>query len=439
MRRIALIAIILLSCTVSLKAQRRSGERIYARNQKAVVRIHTELANRAPHSHGSGVILKDRGWIVTNYHVLGSASTIYAEHNGKYLKLDSVLTIVPEKDIMILRFSGFADPAENKTIPRLKVGKSANEPIGSRVYAIGSPFGLENTISEGMLSGKRKWEDKQTNYLQVSAPISSGSSGGGIFNDKGELIGISTSVLTGKTAQNLNFALAIEEVMEAGNQALSTKMETEEEKFQNLVRSAYSAQTSGDNERAAKLFSQALKAPGKKDRAHLLFCLGNSLQNLGKNEEARAAYTQSLDLKDNWDTMIALAWTYVISADYSTAIALYELALEQRPNSSDVFSLLATAKYLSGKPSDAIKLCKQALELDQRNYNAYFILGTIAEDAKEDQKALEFYDLALKYHPLMAECYVQISKIYLRANMPDKAAGAQQKAYQINPSLRGNR
>ena len=79
--------------------------------------------------------------------------------------------------------------------------------VGEKVYTVGAPIGLERTLGEGIISGLRKFEGEK--LIQTSAPISSGSSGGGLFDTRGNLIGITTFLLY--EAQNLNFAIAAEQ------------------------------------------------------------------------------------------------------------------------------------------------------------------------------------------------------------------------------------
>ena len=79
--------------------------------------------------------------------------------------------------------------------------------VGETVYTIGSPKGLERTLGQGLLSGLRKMDGLE--YVQITAPVSEGSSGGGLFDDRGNLIGITT--FTVRDSQNLNFAIAASE------------------------------------------------------------------------------------------------------------------------------------------------------------------------------------------------------------------------------------
>lgn len=91
------------------------------------------------------------------------------------------------------------------SFPFLRIDSLSNEEIGTKIYTIGNPRGLEGTISDGILSGRRLNNDIE--YLQITAPISSGNSGGPVLNEKGLVIGVST--FTFKNSQNLNFAVPI--------------------------------------------------------------------------------------------------------------------------------------------------------------------------------------------------------------------------------------
>jgi len=89
------------------------------------------------------------------------------------------------------------------------VGSSINSAIGEEIVAIGDPMGLKSTISEGIISGIRNI-GKSMSLIQISAPISPGSSGGPVINKYGEVIGIATLASSSKKYQNLNFAIPID-------------------------------------------------------------------------------------------------------------------------------------------------------------------------------------------------------------------------------------
>jgi len=155
---------------------------------------------------GSGFVAFTNKMLVTNSHVIDGADSIIARSDQGYeYILNKVYAVDTKKDLAIL---GFYSPTD---LPPLTL--ETNSPIMrvEPVVAIGSPEGLLNTVSVGNVSAV--FEQKGTRYIQFTAPVSSGSSGGALFNNEGEVIGVTTSVINGydKTAQNLNFAIHIGE------------------------------------------------------------------------------------------------------------------------------------------------------------------------------------------------------------------------------------
>ena len=191
----------------NLISQTFNAQEIYKKYNDAVVVIHA-FNNDKLVSQGSGVILNDKGFVVTNYHVYEGSTKIEIVHKLKVIPHIEIYGFDKEKDILILKI-------DSKNFPTFKIGNSNNLKIGQKIFTIGSPLGLENSISEGIISGLRKYEEVERKLIQITASISSGSSGGAVINDKGEIIGIST--LTLKEGQSLNFAIPIEDVLQVEN------------------------------------------------------------------------------------------------------------------------------------------------------------------------------------------------------------------------------
>ena len=97
----------------------------------------------------------------------------------------------------------------------IRIANSDLLKVGQKIYAIGSPLGLENTMTEGLISGLRYTKDEGS-FIQISAAISHGSSGGAVVNSNGELIGISTATIA--KGQNINFAIPVNEFLNAYQQ-----------------------------------------------------------------------------------------------------------------------------------------------------------------------------------------------------------------------------
>ncbi len=156
-------------------------------------------------SQGSGFVISSDGKVVTNYHVVeGAASAIIKFPDGAFYLIEGMLGSDANKDIAVLKAAG-------KNLPFLPLADSENVQIGEQVVAIGSPLSLEGTVSEGIISGRREWKERNLTVLQTTAPISPGSSGGPLLNLKGEVIGVTTFRLAG--GQNLNFAVPVSYVI----------------------------------------------------------------------------------------------------------------------------------------------------------------------------------------------------------------------------------
>jgi serine protease Do len=178
-------------------------EQLFERLAPSVWTVETFDARNQPLALGSAVVI-GAGSLVTNCHVLARSSRVaISRENVSYGA--TLEHPDPERDLCILKVRNFSAPA-------VTVGNVENLKTGSRVYAIGSPRGLEQTISDGLLSGVRKSTSGDFTALQVTVPISKGSSGGGLFDAHGRLIGITTFQL--RDGQNLNFALPVNWIAE---------------------------------------------------------------------------------------------------------------------------------------------------------------------------------------------------------------------------------
>jgi hypothetical protein len=173
-------------------------EKLAARATAAVVLIDVQTPGGG--RQGSGFLVTPDGRILTNHHVIRDAESARVKlASGDVYDRVSILGADERRDIAILQISGF-------DLPTLPLGNSDSVRIGAPVVAIGSPLGLENTVSTGIISGRRQ-EPEGYQLLQISAPASSGSSGGPVLSRTGDVVGIAVSQKRG--GQNLNFAVPI--------------------------------------------------------------------------------------------------------------------------------------------------------------------------------------------------------------------------------------
>ena len=150
-------------------------------------------------SEGSGFFIRSN-YIATNYHVIEGATAAYVKLVGKQTtyRVENIAATDPERDLAILKVS-------NTNSVVLPLANSDKVEIGETVYAVGNPKGLEGTVSNGIISsirgaGNNKW-------IQITAAVSPGSSGGAVLNSRGKVIGIATAIHKDKDAQNLNFVV----------------------------------------------------------------------------------------------------------------------------------------------------------------------------------------------------------------------------------------
>lgn len=164
---------------------------------------------------GSGFILESDGYIITNAHVVGEADSIIVKLADKREFQAKLLGIDKRTDVALLKIDA-------KDLPAVKLGNPKNIKVGEWVAAIGSPFGLENTMTVGVISAKGRALPQQENYvpfIQTDVAINPGNSGGPLFNTKGEVIGINSQIYSRTGGyMGLSFAIPIDVAMDVADQ-----------------------------------------------------------------------------------------------------------------------------------------------------------------------------------------------------------------------------
>jgi serine protease Do len=173
---------------------------------EAVVQVRT------PGGLGSGFFLNEEGYLITNFHVIEGETQISVE---VYHQRGGQLDRVTYKKVRIVAMNKFQDLAllkiEDKDAPRFataRLGDSESLAVGDGVFAIGSPMGLERTVTEGIISTTTRQVQGQL-YLQTTAQINPGNSGGPLFNLRGEVVGVTNMKMVG---EGIGFAIPVDEV-----------------------------------------------------------------------------------------------------------------------------------------------------------------------------------------------------------------------------------
>ena len=205
---IILVAAIMSICSV---AAGDSGKITISDAAKSVLKIsvYENDYDKEPFATGSGFVAINNSTLITNYHVINGAAEIFGfDNDGNVYSIDKVLCADKEADIAILEFS---KPTDMKP---LELYPDDQLELGSQVFAIGSPKGLNISVSDGVVSSQ--FVEDGVPWIQITAPISPGSSGGALLNDQGKVIGVTTASYKSTdeygentNAQNLNFAVNI--------------------------------------------------------------------------------------------------------------------------------------------------------------------------------------------------------------------------------------
>lgn len=166
----------------------------------AVVEVVTYRESGKKLAGGSGFVATPEGHVITSHHVLeGAARAEVHFGSGEVFDVEHVSAADPRRDLAVLRVAGF-------DLSAVDLGDSREVGAGEAVVVIGSPLGLTNTVTHGLVSAHRQMDGKRV--LQISAPVSSGSSGGPVFDMRGRVIGVLAGFM--RKGQNVNFAVPVE-------------------------------------------------------------------------------------------------------------------------------------------------------------------------------------------------------------------------------------
>ena len=199
-----LTVVYLLTVLVSYSASQADVADVVKRSSDAVVLIVISNSAGQETALGSGFLVSADGEIVTNYHVIKEAhSAVVKLSNGAFFPVSGVLATDADKDLAIIKVNG-------KNLPFLSLGDIEKLHVGDHVVAIGSPLGLEGTVSDGIVSAVR--DVAKMKWIQTTAPVSHGNSGGPLLDMNNHVVGVITWGVNLELGQNLNFASPCSEV-----------------------------------------------------------------------------------------------------------------------------------------------------------------------------------------------------------------------------------
>jgi Do/DeqQ family serine protease len=182
-------------------------------------RVPVQPRERAEQGTGSGFIISADGRIMTNAHVVAGADTVTVVLKDNRKFKGKVLGADPVTDVAVIQIQA-------NNLPTVSVGNSDTLKPGEWAIAIGNPLGLDNTVTQGIISatgrssGQVGVPDKRVDFIQTDAAINPGNSGGPLLNARGQVIGMNTAIIRG--AQGLGFAIPIARAQQIANQIIAT-------------------------------------------------------------------------------------------------------------------------------------------------------------------------------------------------------------------------
>lgn len=374
--------------------------RLVDKIRPAVATVVVYGVNGQVASIGSGFFIDKRGHLITNYHVLdGSYAAEIRTLDGNTYPIK--LVVADDKSIDLVKV--LVD------IPRQRVKAielNRNLPvIAEQVLVVGSPMGLEHTVSEGIVSSIRQIP-AVGKFFQMSAPISPGSSGSPVINLKGQVIGVATFQFV--RGQNLNFAVAAESVLKlkATGPALAISRWTfnnslEQPKLaEQLCRQGYSFSINGEDQKAIQFFRQAIE-------------------------------------KDPGNTMAwnGLGYCHVGLNNPRAAIEAYQQAIKTDPTDAGLRFNLANYFIKLGRQQEAIESYRQAIAIDPTFEPAYFRLGVIYTRLDRPAEGKAAFEKVIRLNPQAAPAFFNIGIAYTKLGRYHEAIKANQAVLRIKPDF----
>ena len=184
---------------------------LYQKRLQSVVQIKVFTNRPKINRQGSGVIISKDGYIITNNHIIRDAKEIVVLTSDLKGYSATLIGTDPRTDIALLKINS------NDIFMATKIGNSDDVRVGEWVVAMGSPFGLRNTMTAGIISGKNRRFNiggYHNSFIQIDVTVNPGNSGGPLFNLEGELIGINTMIIVNNHLNsNIGFAIPINTAM----------------------------------------------------------------------------------------------------------------------------------------------------------------------------------------------------------------------------------
>lgn len=382
------------------------SDRVFRENRKSIVVVTAYNIKGQPLTEGTGFIASSDGVIITNYHVIGIAKDIKVKADGRVLNVEGVIYADRENDFAVLR-------VKVKDMPAVKLGDAGKLNPGSKVYIISSSQDSGDMIYEGIFK-KKKTISPISKVIEITAPLSQGSSGSPLFNSDGEVIGIVTFL--SKRAENIIFAIPSELFRDKWKSGKLVAVKNIIKDYKNTAEYwfylGYYLSEAGAYKEAADVFREAIRIkPGFADAYY--YC-GAAYEKSGKYKEAAKFYREAIKLKTDFaDAYFSLGVIYGKLGMYKEALNVLKQAVSIEPDFADAYFNMGVAYEKTGMYKEDIEANKQAVSLKPDFADAYYNLGIAYEKSGNYTDAAAAFQKVLTLRPGYANAHYNLGIVYL--------------------------
>jgi Tfp pilus assembly protein PilF len=402
------------------------------RIKPSAVAIETFDARNEKLSRGSGFFI-DSDRVVTNRHVIeGAYRAEIHSSTGTVYPVKGVLAVDAEGDLALLKVEAAASQVRPLSLDRT----SPQE--GESVVVIGNPFGLEGSVTNGIVSAVR---DIPTfgRIIQITAPISPGSSGSPVVNMQGQVIGVATLQITG--GQSVNFAIPSERIsqLQTGSLMLLSELvvatgRNKRARAVQFFRDGLSFLSKDDCEKALPYFEKAVDSDN--NYAEAWAQSGFCKEKLGRHADAIEASKRAVSLRPSSESYFNIGLANYYLKQYREAGEAYRQAIRLDPyNAADAYYALGLVYRDWNRPDDEIQAYKQAIRLRPDYTSAYERLGSRYFRSKKYSEAVEVFKQLSSLKPGDATAPNNLGEAYLEMNRFSEATEQFRQAIRLKPDF----
>jgi len=383
---------------------------------------------------GTGFFIEPGGVLITNHHVLlGKFSAEIRTIDGSTFPIKTIIAENQATDLIKVRVE--IPPEKVRWLPV----SGDSPPVAEHVVVVGSPMGLEQSVSDGIVSSVREIPGLGTFY-QMSAPISPGSSGSPVVNMEGKVVGVATfQFLQG---QNLNFAVSGNSILdlktEKPGQSLSewtfSQSNQKPRLAEEMCRKGFNFSINGQDQKALEYFKLATENDPKSTTAW--YGLGYCYAGRDSHRDAIEAYKQAIRTNPkNEMSYFYLGNYYHKIGRYHEAIETYKQALLMNPEFEAAYFNMGVVFNKVGRLEEARNAFQNVVRINPQADTAYYNIGVAYAKLGQYEQAAAAYEEAINIQPAFTEAHFNLGVVYGQLGNRQGEIAAYKKAIRVNPDF----